>query len=103
MTAFDRHIGHRRHFNEAQLRELLEQAGLHVERTAAAGFPFFNLYRLVVLFRGSRVVEDAVRRQMRPSRAARAAMSVFRPLFRLNTTVTPWGWQIVGVARVPEA
>ena len=79
MTAFDRHIGHRRHFNEAQLRELLEQAGLQVERTAAAGFPFFNLYRLVVLFRGSRVVEDAVRRQIGPSRAARAAMSAVPP------------------------
>src|SRR3546814_18015665 len=58
MSAFDRHIGHRRHFTPPALAALLTDAGLAVERTDGAGFPFFNLYRLGVIARGHRLVAD---------------------------------------------
>src|SRR6186713_410673 len=48
MSAFDQHIGHRRHFTPEGLRRLLVDAGLKVESLNGAGFPFFNLYRLTV-------------------------------------------------------
>src|SRR2546423_2245665 len=55
MSAFDRHIGHRQHFNRRKIRSILEQAGYSVQRVYLAGFPFFNLYRLLVIARGKRL------------------------------------------------
>ena len=49
MSAFDRHIGHRAHFTKASAPRVLEAAGFTVRTVVRAGFPFFNLYRLVVI------------------------------------------------------
>jgi SAM-dependent methyltransferase len=100
MSAFDRHIGHRRHFTATSIRALLEQAGFVVERSMHAGFPFFNLYRLTVLLRGKRLVDDVARGAGRWP--ARLVMKIFGALFRLNLTHSPWGWQVLAAARVPE-
>jgi SAM-dependent methyltransferase len=99
MSAFDRHIGHRQHFTAQSLRALLGQAGFVVERAAGAGFPFFNLYRLIVLVRGERLVDDVARGA--GPRPARLVMKIFGVLFRLNLTSSPWGWQVLATARVP--
>jgi SAM-dependent methyltransferase len=100
MSAFDRHIGHRRHFSRGDLRELLEGAGFKVERCSATGFPFFNLYRLMVLARGRQLVEDAKEGRSTNSAPARIAGSVFGALFRVNPPIRRWGWQLVAEARV---
>jgi hypothetical protein len=78
---------------------VLEQAGFIVERSARAGFPFFNIYRLIVLLRGERLVHDAARGA--GTRPARLVMRIFGVLFRLNLTSSPWGWQVLAAARVP--
>jgi SAM-dependent methyltransferase len=98
MSAFDRSIGHRRHFTPQVLSQLLRESGFHVERSQRAGFPFFNLYRLVVIARGRRLMRDAGR----GSATAGAAMSAFDRLFRLNVDRSPFGWQIVAVATLPH-
>jgi SAM-dependent methyltransferase len=98
MSAFDRSIGHRRHFSPRTLSELLRESGFRVERSERAGFPFFNLYRLVVIVRGRRLMRDVDRR----SATAGAAMSAFDHLFRLNLDRSPFGWQIVAVATLPQ-
>jgi SAM-dependent methyltransferase len=104
MSAFDRHIGHRRHYSAEALRAVLESAGLVVEDVSQAGFPFFNLYRLAVVLRGRRLVDDVSSRQAATSsRLIRLAMSSFRRLFLLNKESTPWGWQVVATARLPES
>lgn len=101
-SAFDRHIGHRRHYRRHELRAVLERAGLHVERVSAAGFPFFNLYRLAVILRGAKLVDDVASGGEAPaSRAALAVMRVFDVLFAANLRSSPWGWQMVAEARVP--
>jgi SAM-dependent methyltransferase len=100
MSAFDRYIGHRRHYTPDDVRRLLVDAGFVVERASGAGFPFFNLYRLVVIARGKRLAAEASNRT--PSVLARIVMAVFRVLFRLNLAGTPWGWQTVAVARLPD-
>jgi len=97
-SEFDRHIGHRQHFTPAKLRSLLEASGFDVEMATTAGFPFFNIYRLVVISRGKRLVSDI---QSGPNRLAAAVMALFRPLFSLNVHGTPWGWQTVAAARWP--
>jgi SAM-dependent methyltransferase len=93
MSAFDRSIGHRRHFTPQSLSSLLVESGFQVEIAQRSGFPFFNLYRLVVIARGNRLLDDA-----QGSSSARAAMWLFDGLFRLNLDRSPFGWQIVALA-----
>jgi hypothetical protein len=64
-----------------------------VESAHGAGFPFFNLYRGVVIARGSKLIGD-VAGQTSP--AARMAMRGFAELFRWNLKTR--GWQTVAVA-----
>jgi SAM-dependent methyltransferase len=98
MSAFDRHIGHRRHFTPTTLQTLLATSGFDVESVTGAGFPFFNMYRRLVIARGDRLVDDVAPGETgQPGLSARAVMAAFRPIFRLNLPRTAWGWQIVGV------
>jgi 2-polyprenyl-3-methyl-5-hydroxy-6-metoxy-1,4-benzoquinol methylase len=99
MSAFDEHIGHRRHFTPARLRQVLTDAGLEVESLNGAGFPFFNLYRLTVVARGKKLIQDAGGAL---PRSARAAMWAFNKLFRLNRIETQLGWQLIAVAKEPN-
>lgn len=103
-TAFDRYIGHRRHFTRASLRELLGSVGLQVDSCDGAGFPFFNLYRLVVLARGKRLIQDvAAQAAYGPTnRSAGAALRVFEKLFTVNRSSGRFGWQLIATARVVE-
>ena len=102
-SAFDRHIGHRRHYRAHELRDLLQSAGLRVDRVLRAGFPFFNLYKLLVIARGRHLIDDvSVQDEKPPSRVARAVMRVFGVLFKLNLPSFPGGWQLVAVAHVPD-
>lgn len=98
MSAFDRRIGHRQHFDRPKIRELLEESGYAVERVYLAGFPLFNLYRLLVIARGKRLAQD-VESQSRSSWLASVIMKLFRVLFHANVLNSPFGWQIVAVAR----
>jgi SAM-dependent methyltransferase len=98
MSAFDRHIGHRRHFRPAELSGVLEGAGFEVVRATGAGFPFFNLYRLLVILRGRRLIAEASAGGA--SGSANAVMRAFGGLFRLNVSRSRWGWQTVASARL---
>jgi SAM-dependent methyltransferase len=105
ISAFDRSIGHRRHYRPDEISDVLEQAGLQVERTRGAGFPFFNLYRWVVILRGERLVRDVARSHGGESATgtARAAMRVFDWLFRANLSRTRLGYQLVAVGHASHA
>lgn len=99
MSAFDKAIGHRGHYTRGRLRGEMTQAGLRVEVAAAAGFPVFNLYRLLVLMRGERIIADI---EGKPSPLARAVMAPLRWLMPLTVDDSPWGWLIVGAATRPD-
>lgn len=101
MSAYDRHIGHRRHFSRSALRQLLLSAGLIVEHVTGAGFPFFDLYRILVVLRGEKLLEDVRVSSTRSSAASRVAMAIFDRLFDLNLRASALGWQIVAQARLP--
>lgn len=98
MSAFDEHIGHRAHFTPASLRRVLTEAGLAVESLTAAGFPFFNLYRLTVIARGRRLIDDLGGEL---PLSAKAAIWAFSRLFRWNKAHSPRGWQLLAVAVEP--
>ena len=97
-SAYDHHIGHRRHFSRAQLRSALTNAGFEPELTWMSGFPFFNLYRLTVIARGRKLVDDA-RENGRGNALADIAMATFRFLFKFNLADSPFGWQVVAIGR----
>ena len=101
MSAFDKHIGHRKHYRIEEIAVLFRDAGFEPQYLARAGFPFFNLYRALVVLRGEAIVEDAKARENRvASVPARMAMALFRPLLHLNFDSSPWGWQMAATAVV---
>ena len=101
MSAFDRHIGHRRHYTPELLQQTLAEAGLLNGVAGGAGFPFFNLYRWFVIRRGEKVVDDVFAGDGELSRSARLAMLAFNPLLAISVPRSPWGKQIFGVAFEP--
>jgi SAM-dependent methyltransferase len=102
MSAFDRHIGHRTHWRPQTVRRVLADAGYDVELATGMGFPFFNLYRCVVILRGKKLIEDvSTSPSGSTSAAARAAMAVFNKLIRINLNSSRTGWQMTALARVP--
>lgn len=103
-SAFDKHIGHRRHFDADLLRRTLVDSGLDVERVLRAGFPFFNLYKLAVIARGQRLIRDVESRRpgTPPSRVEGAVTTAFRKGFAVNRQDSRFGWQMAAVARVPS-
>lgn len=101
MSAFDRHIGHRKHWRPRQIEILLRDAGYTPEHVTGMGFPFFNLYRCVVILRGEKLIRDAIAGPTgRPSAAARAGMSIFQHLMRPNLNSSRLGWQMIAKCRV---
>lgn len=97
-SAFDVHIGHRRHYGPQQLAALLAHTGYEEETLRGAGFPMFNLYKLVVILRGKRLIRDVDQGQG-TSLASALAMAAFDQLFRLDLGGTHLGWQTFGVFR----
>ena len=81
MSAFDKHIGHRKHFRPADIELLFRQAGYVPERVTRAGFPFFNLYRCIIVLRGEKLIEDVNARQHpSPSQSAQLAHGRVSPI-----------------------
>jgi SAM-dependent methyltransferase len=99
MSAFDRHIGHRTHFTRESIGGVLEAAGFAVDRVYLSGFPFFNVYRGIVIARGEKLAADGASQSAFAARVAAALLTVFNGLFQLNLMNSPFGWQVVAVAR----
>jgi cyclopropane fatty-acyl-phospholipid synthase-like methyltransferase len=102
MSAFDKHIGHRKHWRQQEIEHVLRLAGYTPEIVTGAGFPFFNLYRCLVILRGKKLINDVSGRPaITASLSARAAMAVFRVLIRESLNSSHRGWQMVGLSRNP--
>jgi 2-polyprenyl-3-methyl-5-hydroxy-6-metoxy-1,4-benzoquinol methylase len=99
LSAFDQHIGHRRHYTVATLAEMARAAGLEIVKISRAGFPFFNLYRLLVVMSGRRLVSHPAAGQGRP---ARLLSRLFGVLFAGNLSASPFGWQLLALLRRPD-
>jgi SAM-dependent methyltransferase len=102
MSAFDRHIGHRRHFRPADAGRVLEAAGYEVESLRGVGFPFFNLYRFAVIAAGQRLIQSERDEGSPPGRMIRVMGAVFHALLDRNRGGTRFGFQTVAVAHNPD-
>jgi len=101
LTAFDISIGHRRHFDESYLSDVLRAAGLTDLQVRRVGFPFFNLYRFVVRIRGNRLIHDVQTFSLAKSSLSRFVLSTFSFLLRFNFRFLPFGYQLIATARKP--
>ena len=82
MSAFDQHIGHRAHFRARPGSEsTLRAGGFEVEDLRGAGLPCFNMYRLAVIARGEKLIEDASEQRGELPLGAPATMYAFSWLF----------------------
>jgi SAM-dependent methyltransferase len=102
VSAFDRYIGHRGHFTADLLGRLLDEAGFELGALHGAGFPFFNLYRLLVVARGEKLIDEAAGTGPLPP-SAQAAVRAFSWLFKWNKAETRHGWQLVATAFEPPS
>jgi SAM-dependent methyltransferase len=100
MSAFDRHIGHRRHFTVATLADVARRGGLEIVKISRAGFPFFNLYRVLVIISGRRLVSHPADGQ---GRLARLLSLLFGVCFRGNLSASRFGWQLLALLRCPDS
>ncbi|HTV30910.1 MAG TPA: class I SAM-dependent methyltransferase [Xanthobacteraceae bacterium] len=100
VSASDRHFGHRKHYTIGKLRAELETAQFEVQGIWAAGFPFHNLYRLLVLLRGEAAINDQIGTPSGSfSAISKLLFAAFRILFHANLFWPPLGWQLFAVAR----
>lgn len=101
-SKFDRFIGHRQHFTPQRLRSILEEAGFEVSTIRSAGFPFFTLYRLTVIARGDRLLNDVqVKENKELTPVVRLALALFGLMFKFNLPSFPFGWQLVALVHIP--
>ena len=99
-SQYDEAIGHRRHFNARDLSLLLNKAGLSDVKVYRAGFPFFNLYRLIIVARGKNLIEDVKSGSRGKLKwLAFLLMQIFGFLFNFNLSNSLFGWQMVAVAK----
>jgi len=105
INEFEKSIGHRMHYNKAQLAALLEAGGLRPGKIVRAGFPFFNCYKLMALARGKKLLQDTSSGSSGDASGSRWLMmmvlNVFEYLFRLNLDNSPFGWQMMVIAENP--
>lgn len=101
MTAFDKSIGHRFHYSKVLLESLLSKSKFSSFEVFTIGFPFFNLYRLMLLLRGSKLVNDLNNKNL--SFFSKLIMQIvgrlFILLFKLNLKSSNLGWQVVAICK----
>ncbi|MFA6222145.1 MAG: class I SAM-dependent methyltransferase [Desulfomonilaceae bacterium] len=96
-TNFDVHIGHIRHYRVDSLHLLLEEAGYKVHMVFSTGFPFFNLYKFVILVLGRRFTKD-VSSWTEPNSLAKIISTIAAKSFEFSLPTCNWGWQVVAIA-----
>jgi SAM-dependent methyltransferase len=102
-SAFAKYIGHFKHYKGEELRTVLQEAGLEVDRVICAGFPFFNLFQVAMIVRGEKFVEAVKTRDPAAPAPAieRLATKFFARAFKYNRPESKHGWQITAIAHVP--
>jgi 2-polyprenyl-3-methyl-5-hydroxy-6-metoxy-1,4-benzoquinol methylase len=100
-SAWERHIGHFQHFTARKLSQVLTDAGYEVQRVLRAGFPFFNLYQLIKVVRGKKLIADLEHRAPGEVPAESILKAFFGFGLRHSLDNAPFGWQMIVVAIVP--
>ena len=102
-SAYDKHIGHRQHFSKTLLIQTLENAGYENVEVFRAGFPIFNIYKLLTVLAGEKLIETAdFKEKKTESRLIQVLSKVFNLAFNLALPNFPLGWQLIATAEKPK-
>ena len=99
ISEYDKHIGHRQHFTKSTIQQVMVDAGFSPTKVSLAGFPFFNLYRLLVILRGRQLILDADTSTRQMGLPLKIVMRIFSQIFSLNLPDSKYGWQIIAQGR----
>lgn len=97
ISSFDKDIGHRQHFTRNTLSEVLEKSGYTILKIFRCGFPFFLVYRVLVVLRGDKLRNDVVFNEK--ALTFKLLAKTFEYLFKFNLPDSPLGWQLLAIAR----
>jgi SAM-dependent methyltransferase len=98
-SAYDKHIGHRQHFSKASLKKSLLEAGYQNIQIYRAGFPVFNLYKILTIIAGKRLIKTASKLDGQNSKVTSVISKAFNALFFVTVSNSPFGWQLIATAR----
>jgi SAM-dependent methyltransferase len=98
-SAYDKHIGHRQHFSKASLKKSLLEAGYQNIQIYRAGFPVFNLYKILTIIAGKRLIKTASKLDGQNSKVTSVISKAFNALFIVTVSDSPFGWQLIATAR----
>jgi len=100
MTKLDYHIGHRFHYDENSLKRLLLESKFETFEVKSVGWPFFNLYRLMLMVRGSKLIDDVSHAGSHNIPLHIKVIGImFKILFKLNINRFNLGWQMFAIVR----
>ena len=99
-SKFDKHIGHRRHFDNLALEELLKDSGFNKIDVYRSGFPGFNLYKISTIVLGKRLIKTAASVDSNP--IAHCISRVFFLLMSSSKNRSRFGWQLFAVCKISE-
>lgn len=93
MNEFYHRIGHRRHYTPEEMVDVVKWTGMfEIEQAFGYGWPFFNLYRIMLTLAGQKAISSSFDE---PTFAVRLAGRIFSALMRVSLR---FGWQTVVVA-----
>ena len=95
MGEFDKLIGHRKHYSKELLHHEITEAGLKVEEICCAGFPFYNVYRLLMLLKAGSLYKNSDKKDISQSKLVKIGMKIFTFLFNFNFLNNRFGWSIL--------
>ena len=99
-SAYDKHIGHRQHYSKRLLLNTLLGAGFKDVRVYRAGFPIFNVYKLLTILAGRKLISTvSSSEQHGDSKLTVFVSRFFNLIFRFSMPDFPLGWQLVATAR----
>ena len=102
-SKYDKHIGHRQHYSKNLLLETLSKAGYTNIQIFRAGFPIFNLYKLMTILAGKRLIQSASSTEgVAESKLIRIISKVFNSLFRYSFSNSLFGWQLIALAEIKD-
>jgi len=99
MNEFEKSIGHRKHYMRSELENLVKSSGFSIIEIRCAGFPFFNLYKIIAFLRGKKIMQNDINPNRKISKILRIIFKIFNVLFHFNLTNSPFGWQLILIAQ----
>jgi 2-polyprenyl-3-methyl-5-hydroxy-6-metoxy-1,4-benzoquinol methylase len=97
-SKFDKHIGHRRHFDRTVLEKLLKDSSFGEIDVYSSGFPGFNFYKICTILMGKRLISAPVVQDS--SKIMKLIAGIFLFIMNRSSNHSRFGWQLFAVCKI---